>query len=263
MQMAQIPEIRKPCLLEDWVYRYYFTDEFPFGRRPSRYVRERRLSEIAQWLFPLRPRRVLEAGCGPAELTALFHRLWAKDCQIVSLDLGIDFVPLATAMVQANGGVLKFVLGNAIQLPFQTGSFDLVASMEMIEHVPRWPLFFSEAARVLTRNGLLIISTPTRAGLHSWLKRGWQAVTGRTLTQQGSAQVEGTSYELLLAKREILAAATRYGFVLEESKVKIFMFSFLPPALFYANLLAERVLENIPGLNLLGVTRFYRFRKRE
>src|SRR5262249_375494 len=151
---------------------------FSFGRAPSRYIRKRRLEEIGQWLAGEKVCSALELGCGPAEMSALIRRLNGPGCEVVSLDLGLGFVPLADAIGRANDGFLKFVLGNATQLPFPAESFDLVVTMEMVEHVPHWPKVIAEAARVLKPNGVLIISTPTCAGFHSWLKRVWQWFTG-------------------------------------------------------------------------------------
>lgn len=258
---APIPEVVVPPLPGDWTYRYYYTAEFPFGRAPSRYVRRRRLAEIAPWMAQEKARVALELGCGPAELSTLIRKVNAGACQVVSLDLGLGFVPLATAIAQANGGQLEFVLGNATALPFPGDTFDLVVTTEMLEHVPQWSRVIAEAARVLRPNGVLIISTPTRAGFHSWLKRAWQWLTGWEKVNQACLRGEGQDYEKFLSAREVITEARRLGFQLDSTKVKIFVFSFLPPALLGLNRLAETLLEALPGLKQLGVTRFYQFRK--
>jgi SAM-dependent methyltransferase len=260
--MTDLPELTLPPRLDDWVYRYYFTDEYPFGRRPSRHVRERRLQEIARWLGDRAPGRALDVGCGPAEMSAVLCRRFGPGCEVVSLDLGPSFAPLARTIVEANGGRFRFLVGNAVRLPLQPASFDLVITMEMIEHVPRWREFLAEAARVLQPGGRLIVSTPTRAGFHSWLKRAWQALTGWEKVNQACLRGEGTDYERFLAREEVVAAAAMAGLALEAVKVKIFVFSFIPRPLFGLNRLAEAALERTPGLRELGVCRFYLFRKR-
>lgn len=257
-----LPEVTVPRLPEDWTYRYYYTDEFPFGRPPSQHIRKRRLNEIGEWLLDEKPRAALDVGCGPAQMSALINRLRGKDCQVVSLDLGVDFVGLAGAIAEANGAKLQFIVGNATKLPLQPGTFDLLITMEMIEHVPQWPVFLAESARVLRPNGVLIISTPTRAGFHSWLKRIKQWFTGWEKVNQACLRGEGHDYEKFLARDEVVAEAQKHGFALEACKVKIFVFSIIPPALFGINLLMEKICEAVPGLDQLGVTRFYKFRKK-
>jgi len=261
-QPDTIPQVVIPALPGEWTYRYYYTDEFPFGRAPSRHVRQRRLQEIALWLQHEKPLAALDIGCGPAEMSALIHRLNAGQCQTISLDLGIGFAPLARAIVEANGATLKFICGNATRLPFASASFDLLITMEMIEHVPSWPVFLAEAARALRPGGLLIVSTPTRAGFHSWLKRFKQALTGWEKKNQAFLRGEGSDYEKFLSRQEVVAEAQRHGLVLEDCKVKIFVFSILPPALLPLNLFIEKIFECVPGLAQLGVTRFFKFRKR-
>jgi 2-polyprenyl-3-methyl-5-hydroxy-6-metoxy-1,4-benzoquinol methylase len=261
-ETRQLPEVIVPRLPDNWTYRYYYTDEFPFGRAPSQHIRKRRLAEIGAWLMGEKPRAALDVGCGPAEMSALIHLLRGAECQVVSLDLGVDFVGLAGAIAQANGAQLQFVVGNAIKLPLEPASFDLVVTMEMVEHVPQWATFISESARVLRPNGLLIISTPTRAGFHSWLKRIKQWFTGWEKVNQACLRGEGQDYEKFLARNEVVAEAEKRGFVLEDCKVKIFVFSIIPPALFGINLLMEKIFETFPGISQLGVTRFYKFRKK-
>jgi SAM-dependent methyltransferase len=261
MGFPHMPKVVIPPLPGEWTYRYYYTDEYPFGRRPSRYVRQRRLEELGAWLAGAGPRRALEVGCGPAELTALLHRLEGGPREVMSLDIGRGFVPLARSIVEANGGSFRFVVGDAIRLPFAKASFDLVVTTEMIEHVPAWPEFLGEAARVLRPGGTLMISTPTRAGFHSWLKRAYQSLTGWEKINQAALRGEGMDYERFLSRAEVVHEAKNRGFILDDCKVKIFVFSFIHPSLFGLNRLVERIFENMPGLCELGVTRFYKFRK--
>jgi SAM-dependent methyltransferase len=55
---------------------------------------------------------------------------------------------------------------DALALPFPSASFDTVFCSEVLEHVPEPRRLFEEAARILTPDGVLILSTPQVWGLH-------------------------------------------------------------------------------------------------
>lgn len=57
---------------------------------------------------------------------------------------------------------IDFVLLDGATLPYLTNSFDIVLSMEAIEHVPDWRRFLSECKRVLRNGGFFICSTPNK-----------------------------------------------------------------------------------------------------
>ena len=46
--------------------------------------------------------------------------------------------------------------------PYADGSFDVVTSFEVIEHIPDWSVYLHELARVLAEDGILIMSSPNR-----------------------------------------------------------------------------------------------------
>lgn len=57
---------------------------------------------------------------------------------------------------------LFFQKGLAEKMDFEDDSFDLVVSMETIEHLKNTQLFLKEIKRVLRPNGLFIVSTPNK-----------------------------------------------------------------------------------------------------
>jgi 2-polyprenyl-3-methyl-5-hydroxy-6-metoxy-1,4-benzoquinol methylase len=66
----------------------------------------------------------------------------------------------------ARGAHVGLVVGDAARLPVQSESFDRVVCSEVIEHVPAWREVVTEAARVLKRGGLLVVTTPNRRGIY-------------------------------------------------------------------------------------------------
>jgi ubiquinone/menaquinone biosynthesis C-methylase UbiE len=102
--------------------------------------------------------RVLEIGCGHLDFTLDYLR---SACgELVATDLEQLF-PVDT---QLPPGV-SFQLADALDLPFDEGSFDCVIALEVIEHVTDADRFVSEALRVLRPGGKFIFTTPNRLRL--------------------------------------------------------------------------------------------------
>jgi GT2 family glycosyltransferase/SAM-dependent methyltransferase/glycosyltransferase involved in cell wall biosynthesis len=103
-------------------------------------------------------RRVLDLGSGEGFGTAL---LAEAASHVVGID--VDEPTVEHSKLNYAGGNLEFRLGTAVDLTeFESGSFDVVVAFEIIEHVREQERVLEEVARVLTGDGLLVISTPDR-----------------------------------------------------------------------------------------------------
>jgi SAM-dependent methyltransferase len=100
--------------------------------------------------------RVLDAACGEGYGTEMIARAGAKSV------VGVDLDEKAVEHARARYG-LDFRQGDVGALPFEDASFDLVVSFETIEHVKEGGRVLSEFRRVLTEEGLLVISTPNKS----------------------------------------------------------------------------------------------------
>lgn len=98
-------------------------------------------------------RTVLDVASGEGYGTALLAK-----SQAVSAT-GVD-VDERTVKAATERYPCAFHCADIADLPFEDDSFDLVVSFETIEHVSDAPAAFSELARVLAPDGLLMISTP-------------------------------------------------------------------------------------------------------
>ena len=108
--------------------------------------------EVAfQAIAAARPRKVLEVGPGPGELSA---RIMAElGAEVVALDVSERMVELA------RGRGVDARLGDVQALPFAAASFDTVVAAWMLYHVSDLECGLAEIARVLAPGGQLIAVT--------------------------------------------------------------------------------------------------------
>lgn len=104
-----------------------------------------------QTLVEWSPRRVLEVGGGPGELSERMQK--ELGAEVSYLDISPRMVELARAR-----GVHAQV-GDVQSLPFDDGMFDTVVAAWMLYHVPDIDLGLAEIARVLRPGGALIAVT--------------------------------------------------------------------------------------------------------
>lgn len=95
---------------------------------------------------------ILEVGGGQGGLTALLY----PQAHITNLDRDPGY---ATAPCNQQKQV-RFVCGDATDLPFADESFDAVTMFDVLEHIPDHKSAIAEAFRVLRPNGFLLVSTP-------------------------------------------------------------------------------------------------------
>ncbi|MGH3862349.1 methyltransferase domain-containing protein [Actinokineospora sp.] len=98
---------------------------------------------------------VLEAGCGEgygADLLAGRARLV----------VGLDYDQLTAAHVAKAYPSVRTLRGNLAALPLRSDSVDVVANLQVIEHLWDQDGFLRECRRVLRPGGRLLITTPNR-----------------------------------------------------------------------------------------------------
>ena len=109
---------------------------------------------------PLAGKTALDVGCGAGLLAEPLARLGAK---VTGLDAAPENVGAARAHAAAMGLGIEYVAGGIEDLPGRR--FDLVTSMEVIEHVSNPAAFVAGLAEALAPGGLMILSTPNRTAL--------------------------------------------------------------------------------------------------
>ncbi len=101
--------------------------------------------------------RILDIGCGAANMT---HHL-----RHYGHVMGMDNNPRPLEIARQRG--MTVYQGSADVLPFDAGSFDLIAMLDVIEHVPAEDRVLEECRRVLRSGGRLLVTVPAFMSLWS------------------------------------------------------------------------------------------------
>ncbi len=118
------------------------------------FKKREKLHILKQLLYPIPDDwRCLDLGCARGSLS-YFLRQWGG--RWVSVDLDQDNVQSTLQLVRH--GVVQVGPG---LLPFRPATFDLVVSMDFLEHVQDDDAVFDEMVRLVKPGGLLVIGTPT------------------------------------------------------------------------------------------------------
>ena len=108
---------------------------------------------------PLEGMTSLDVGCGAGLLTEPLTRLGAK---VTGIDASSEVIAVARAHASAMDLEIDYRVGDVQALE---GQFDLITSMEVIEHVADPRAFVKALAKCLAPDGLLVMSTPNATRL--------------------------------------------------------------------------------------------------
>ncbi|MEP6480969.1 MAG: methyltransferase domain-containing protein [Rhodoglobus sp.] len=118
---------------------------------------------------------LLDVGCGPGTITAEFADRLALG-RVVGLDASAEVIAKASAdFARPN---LSFVTGNAYELPFDDGAFDIAHAHQTLQHVADPVRMLREMRRVVKPGGIVAARDVDYAGtiwfpqlpaLDSWL----------------------------------------------------------------------------------------------
>lgn len=108
-------------------------------------------------LKPLAGRRALDVGCGAGLLCEPLARLGAS---VTGVDAAHENIAAASLHAEGSGLTIDYRCGDVGQLGLS--GYDLVTSMEVIEHVADKAAFAGALEAALGNGGLMVLSTPNR-----------------------------------------------------------------------------------------------------
>jgi SAM-dependent methyltransferase len=112
----------------------------------------------ARYLFAMpyvKGRRTLDIACGTGYGLGL---LSSEVNYIVGVDLDLSAASKAKSEIEDKRGAV--IVADGCHLPFPDGAFDVITTFETIEHLEKRTEFLAELKRVLSPEGLCILSTP-------------------------------------------------------------------------------------------------------
>ncbi len=118
-----------------------------------------RWARIIDAYHPLAGARVLSSGCGFGGSLLAYHDAGAAT--VTGVEVDPTYARFAALRVEGLPGA-EVVLHDGGRLPWPDGSFDVIESMDVIEHTDDPRAYLAELRRVLAPGGLILLVTPNR-----------------------------------------------------------------------------------------------------
>jgi ubiquinone/menaquinone biosynthesis C-methylase UbiE len=106
-------------------------------------------------------KKVLEIGAGTGRDSL---NLITYGAEVYQLDYAMNALKLMKEVALESGMTVHLIGGDAFQLPFEDGSFDIVFHQGLLEHFrePMATELLKENARIVKKGGILLIDVPQR-----------------------------------------------------------------------------------------------------
>ncbi|TCS79412.1 class I SAM-dependent methyltransferase [Tepidibacillus fermentans] len=190
--------------------------ESNLGRFVDR-VEKKLIEEMAK---PEKNEQVLDMGAGTGT-----YSLWLakKGLQVTAVDQSKEMLKIAQDKAEKEGLNIEWQIGDAHQLPFKDGTFDLVVSVTAVEFMDHPKKALREAMRVLKPNGRLVIGVLTKES--SW---------GELYTQKAEEDPNNLFAKAHLYREEEIETLLPYSFQLKKGL-------YLPPVMQFDEKEAEKI----------------------
>jgi len=156
---------------------------------------------------------VLDLGSGPGYLTLLLAVKY-PDAQFAGVDFSSTQVRVAERHMREQGVAnCTFQLGNAMNIPFADGRFDVVVSVGSIKHWPNPERGLTEIHRVLAPGGWTIVSETDKEAspdaIRTFTARFYRMFIPQSVLVWGLRQI---IFGRSLARKDVARFARKAGF---------------------------------------------------
>ena len=141
---------------------------------------------------------VLDVACGRSLFTEI-EEDWKF--QVFSFDIDKNLILQRSLVCPQN----RWLVADALAIPFREQSFDALFAGEIIEHLPDVDQTLREWRRVLKQGGLLILTTPNKFRLSNLIDRSARPISPDHLNELSFAELRdellpGAGFEVLKVK---------------------------------------------------------------
>lgn len=136
-----------------------FVDSIPefYDRELGPHLFEAYAADLAARVAALAPRSVLELAAGTGIVTRALRDALPADCELLATDLNPPMLDWAKAKFRTDENI-RFQPVDAMQLPFEDASFDVVVCQFGVMFFPDKPQSYREVKRVLRTGGRYLLS---------------------------------------------------------------------------------------------------------
>jgi len=161
--------------------------------------------------FGVPPRRVLDYGCGAGRYLDLIRERF-PDARLV----GSDISHVALEHAGRRHPDAEWLLMEDERVPDSDGAFDLIISIEVLEHVADVDLATRELGRLLAPGGRLVLTTPcANPGSLEWLLNRRRGGLQRTADGFGRFATDEPGHLRRLTSRDLRVLLARAGLIID------------------------------------------------
>lgn len=157
--------------------------------------------------LPDHARDVLDLGCGPGDLTAALATHYDAACTVSGLDLAPGMLAEAR---RRHPGAIRWLCGDAADLPLPSASLDLVVSNLAIQWCPDLDAVLAEIRRVSRPGGRVLINTLAPGTLDE-VGRAWERPAA-LLEFRDAARHRRAAYAAGFRRVEVTARLERFHY---------------------------------------------------
>jgi len=139
-----------------------YTGQFNYDEMQFAFVDKSRFyqqAEMLQMFHPVQGATVLSSGCGFGGGLLAYHDFGAR--LVVGVEVDPQYVELVSIRTRQLDNVFIVYYPGA-SLPFPDNTFDIVDSVQVLEHVHQPQLYLDEIVRVLKPGGMCYLEFPNR-----------------------------------------------------------------------------------------------------